>query len=164
MIKSSTQDIQSLLKLVTTNIERAIKESGQAPRNVRLVAVSKTKPVELIKEAYDCGVRDFGENYVDELLEKYDKLPNDIRWHFIGHLQSNKCKQILTPPNLTFIETVDSIKLADKLDKTCKKTGRANLNIMVQVRTSDEDSKSGAQGEELFSLIEHILTNCIYIK
>eukprot|EP01016_Furgasonia_blochmanni_P001916 TRINITY_DN1075_c0_g1_i15.p1 TRINITY_DN1075_c0_g1~~TRINITY_DN1075_c0_g1_i15.p1 ORF type:complete len:124 (+),score=14.78 TRINITY_DN1075_c0_g1_i15:65-436(+) len=110
MIKSSTQDIQSLLKLVTTNIERAIKESGQAPRNVRLVAVSKTKPVELIKEAYDCGVRDFGENYVDELLEKYDKLPNDIRWHFIGHLQSNKCKQILTPPNLTFIETVDSIK------------------------------------------------------
>jgi uncharacterized pyridoxal phosphate-containing UPF0001 family protein len=74
MIKTSTQDIQSLLKLVTANIERALLESGQASRNVRLVAVSKTKPVELIKEAYDCGVRDFGENYVDELVEKYDKV------------------------------------------------------------------------------------------
>ena len=89
-----------------------------------LLAVSKTKSVEDLQAAYEAGQRHFGENYVDEIAEKAGQLPNDISWHFIGHLQSNKIKKLLTSvPNLAMIETVDTVKLAGKLNKEMSKLG-----------------------------------------
>ena len=101
---------------------------------VRLVAVSKTKPVEDLQEAYDAGQRHFGENYVQELVAKAPELPNDIQWHFIGNLQSNKCKLVAAIKNLYIVETVDKPSLAKALNKACTKVGRATpLNVLVQV-------------------------------
>ena len=102
---------------------------------VRLVAVSKTKPLEDLQEAYDAGQRHFGENYVQELVAKAPAMPEDVRWHFIGNLQSNKCKQVVAIENVFLVETVDKPKLAKALNKACVSVGRANpLNVLVQVR------------------------------
>jgi pyridoxal phosphate enzyme (YggS family) len=127
---------------------------------VRLVAVSKTKSVEAVMEAYNAGQRHFGENYVQEIISKAEFLPSDIKWHFIGHLQSNKCKSIIAIPNLFVVETVDSEKLASKLNSLCKESDRV-LNVMVQVNTSAELSKSGVDpGKECVALAQFIHTNC----
>jgi len=126
------------LKVVGTRIAQLCSKNV---KQTRLVAVSKTKPASLVKLCYDAGHRHFGENYVQELVEKAKQLPNDIRWHFIGHLQSNKCKQLLEVPSLWIVETVDSYKLAQVLDKTCTNAGRKDpLNIFVQVKTSPEQN------------------------
>lgn len=131
-------------------------------RPVRLVAVSKTKPVEMLQEAYDAGQRVFGENYVQELLEKAPQLPGDISWHFIGHLQSNKAKTIVKSiPNLQAVETVDSVKLANLLDKAVTEAEwQRNLNIFVQVNTSGEESKFGVSPADVLSLARHVHTEC----
>merc|ERR1712232_1096766 len=110
----------------------------------RLVAVSKTKPVWQIQACYNAGQRHFGENYVKELLEKAPLLPDDIEWHFLGHLQSNKVKQLLTVKNLSVVETVDSLKLAKKLN-TASEQRTKPLVVYVQVNTSKENSKSGVE-------------------
>lgn len=110
----------------------------------RLVAVSKTKPANLIIDAFDAGQKHFGENYVNELVEKASHpeiLTRDIRWHFIGHLQRNKVNKVLAVPNLYMIETVDNDKLATAIDSSWqkyKKEDNHKLNIMVQVNTSNE--------------------------
>ena len=108
----------------------------------RIVAVSKKKPAEAIQELYDFGPRDFGENYVQELMDKSEVLPKDIKWHLIGHLQSGKCNQLIRKiPNLWVIESVDSIKLAEKLNSACVLAQRADpLNVFVEVHTSGEES------------------------
>ncbi|KAH0623186.1 hypothetical protein JD844_031231 [Phrynosoma platyrhinos] len=113
----------------------------------RLVAVSKTKPAEMVIEAYNHGQRSFGENYVQELLEKasdsriLSSCP-DIKWHFIGHLQKNNVNKLIGVPNLFMLETVDSLKLADRVNASWQKKGSLEkLKIMVQVNTSGEDSK-----------------------
>jgi len=126
----------------------------------RLVAVSKTKGAHYVKAAYDHGHRIFGENYVQELVEKAPLLPGDIEWHFIGHLQRNKCKQLLSIPNLAMVETVDSAKLATDLDKACQKVGRKKLRVMVQVNTSGESSKFGCEPSECTSLVRHVHQTC----
>ena len=100
---------------VLKNISDSEKRSGRKAGDVTLIAVSKTKPVEMIKEVYDLGIRDFGENRVQELTEKYDKLPSDIRWHLIGHLQTNKVKYIID--KVCLIHSVDSYKLAQEISK-----------------------------------------------
>src|SRR6476620_11936534 len=100
--------------------EQLIADLGS--HHVTLVAVSKTKSVEEIKELYDLGQRDFGENYVQEVIEKQSQLPNDIRWHFIGHLQSNKVKQIT--PFIHLIQSVDSLKLLQEINKQAQKSHR----------------------------------------
>lgn len=142
MIKAGQEaltEIGSRTLEIQANISKATKEFGiKTP--ARLIAVSKIKPVEDIQKSYDAGQRDFGENYVQELSDKFDKLPKDIRWHFIGHLQSNKVKQVIVP-NLAYIHTVDSEKLAQKIDKHCQKIKKTDLRILIQVRTSDEDCK-----------------------
>lgn len=115
----------------------------------RLVAVSKTKPIDLIIDAYEAGQRHFGENYVQELIDKasdpklLDKC-KDIKWHFIGHLQSNKVNKIINLPNLYMIETVDSQKLVDVLNKKWESLNKAEdkLNVMIQINTSEEDGKT----------------------
>jgi PLP dependent protein len=111
-----------------------------------LVAVSKTKPVEAIMEAYACGQRDFGENYVQELVEKAPQLPSDIRWHFIGHLQSNKVKMIA--PIVHCIHAVDSVKLLYEIEKQAAKCERT-IACLLQVHIAREESKFGFSPEEL---------------
>jgi pyridoxal phosphate enzyme (YggS family) len=117
--------------------------------NITLVAVSKTKPVEDILELYDLGHRDFGENYVQELVEKAERLPRDIRWHFIGHLQSNKIKSIV--PFIYFIHGVDSLKLLKELDKQAEKNKRV-IDCLLQVHIGQEETKFGFDETELLSL------------
>jgi len=123
------------------------------PQQVTLVAVSKTKPVADIQELYDLGQRDFGENYVQELAEKQLLLPNDIRWHFIGHLQSNKVKYIA--PFVHLIHGVDSYKLLLEIDKQARKAGRV-INCLLQVHIALEETKFGFNEQELLEAMESI--------
>ena len=121
-----------------------IKELGTT--NTTLVAVSKTKPVDDIKEMYELGQRDFGENYVQELVDKQSKLPADIRWHFIGHLQSNKVKYIA--PFISLIQGVDSLKLLNEINKQAIKNSRI-IDCLLQVYIAQEESKFGMDEQEL---------------
>ena len=122
-------------------------------KNVTLVAVSKTKPVEDVLELYNLGQRDFGENYVQELVEKYEQLPKDIRWHFIGHLQSNKVKHIA--PFVSLVHSVDSEKLLKEINKEAKKNNRI-VDCLLEVYIAKEESKFGLNEEELQTLITRI--------
>ena len=115
-----------------------------------IIAVSKTKPVEDILEAYEMGIRDFGENYVQELVEKQAKLPKDIRWHFIGHLQSNKVKYIADFVHL--IHGVDSEKLLTEINKQGKKLNK-KINCLLQVHIAEEETKFGFDKTEIDTLI-----------
>ena len=119
-----------------------------------LVAVSKTKSNEEIMEAYDLGIRDFGENYVQELVSKMDNLPSDIRWHMIGHLQTNKVKDIVKR-NIYLIESVDSIKLASEINKYALRNNKV-VNILIEVNIAGESSKTGCSLENLDSLINFV--------
>lgn len=124
--------------------------------NVTLVAVSKTKPVEDIHELYDLGQRDFGENYVQELVDKTGQLPADIRWHFIGHLQSNKVKYIA--PFVHLIHGVDSGKLLQEINKQAQKHDRI-IDCLLQVYIAKEETKFGLDEPELDQLIQFVLAN-----
>jgi len=134
------------------------------PREPVLVAVSKTKPPALLQVAYDADQRHFGENYVQEILGKFDELPKDIKWHFIGHLQTNKVKALLRVPNLYMVETVDSAKLAKALDKACASLSRDDkLRVMVQVNTSGEASKSGCEPSDCVGVVKYIVEECKHL-
>jgi len=122
-------------------------------KNVILVAVSKTKSVEDILELYHLGQRDFGENYVQELVEKYEQLPKDIRWHFIGHLQSNKVK--LIAPFVSLIQSVDSEKLLKEINKQARKNERV-IDCLLQVHIAKEETKFGLDEHELEEIREAI--------
>ena len=121
-----------------------------ASRNVTLVAVSKTKPIEDIRELYSIGHRDFGENYVQELVEKAEQLPTDIRWHFIGHLQTNKVRYIA--PFVQLIQGVDSLKLLREINKQAEKSGRV-IECLLQVYIAKEETKFGLDEAELITLL-----------
>lgn len=146
MLKENLQKVEEKIAL---SCERA----GRAREDVTLIAVSKTKPVETLKEAYDMGVRVFGENKVQELLDKYEALPDDIHWHMIGHLQRNKVKYIIDKVDL--IHSVDSVRLAETIDKEAKKHG-LTANILIEVNVAKEDTKFGVLPEELDAVIEEI--------
>lgn len=135
------------------NIEKACERSGRSPGEVQLIAVSKTKPVELLLEAYEAGVRDFGENKVQELTEKYDLLPKDIRWHMIGHLQRNKVKYLVGKVHL--IHSVDSLRLAQEIQKEAQKR-QMEVNILVEVNVAEEESKFGSTMEDALQLVREI--------
>src|ERR1043166_7053854 len=124
----------------------AALKAGFEPIGVTLVAVSKTKPVSDIKELYDLGQRDFGENYVQELAEKQPQLPADIRWHYIGHLQSNKVKYIASFIHL--IHGVDSFKLLKEINKQAEKANRV-IDCLLQVHIAQEETKFGLDEKEL---------------
>ena len=155
-------NLEDNLKKVLQRINE-LSSLSQTP--VRLVAVSKTKPVEDIVALYHAGQRYFGENYVDELEIKsnHDLIITEcpkIRWHLVGHLQSNKVNRILTRvPNLDCIQTVDSIELANRLNNNLKQQSKT-LNILLQINTSNEQQKSGIQPKDGLSLYEHIKLNC----
>ena len=145
-------DIAANIAQVKANIKTACEKNGRNASNVTLIAVSKTKPVSALKEAYDAGCRDFGENKVQEIMDKYDKLPDDIRWHMIGHLQTNKVKYIID--KVYMIHSVDSIKLADVISKEAVKHG-VTAKILLEVNVAEEESKFGADTEEVRALYEH---------
>ncbi len=131
-------------------IEGLKKELG----DTTLVAVSKTKSNEDILKAYDLGIRDFGENYVQELVDKMDSLPEDIKWHMIGHLQSNKVKDIVKR-NIYLIESVDSIKLANCINKEAIKNDKS-VNILIEVNIARDVNKTGCSLDELDDLISNV--------
>ena len=132
------------------NISRNISNIRTTiPVGVTLVCVSKFHPVEAIMEAYGCGERDFGESRVQELLPKYEALPKDIRWHFIGHLQTNKVKQIV--PFVHMIHSVDSVRLLETINREAEKIGR-RVKVLLEVHVAKEASKSGFTPEEILSL------------
>ncbi|KAJ7221131.1 hypothetical protein O6H91_Y467200 [Diphasiastrum complanatum] len=180
------------LRVVFERIEQAAQQAGRCSSQVRLVAVSKTKPVSVIKEVYEAGHRYFGENYVQELIDKAPQVSSplvemklfsiscssremslngttnashctarDIKWHYIGHLQSNKAKNLVANvPNLYMVEGVDSTKVANYLDRAVAGLERKPLKVLVQVNTSGEESKSGVEPSECVELARHALANC----
>lgn len=138
-------------------VEEAIRETAAAvnrdPKEVTLIAVSKTKPVSMIEEAYQTGCRDFGENKVQELCEKYDQLPHDIRWHLIGHLQRNKVKDVVGKAYL--IHSVDSLRLAEEIEKQAA-AKNTEVSVLIEVNAAEEESKFGVRPEETEALIRQI--------
>ncbi len=133
--------------MIAANIEKIKQQIGQ---NVTLVAVSKTKPVELLLEAYNAGQLIFGENKVQEMVAKHEQMPEDIEWHLIGHLQSNKVKYIASFVSL--IHSVDSLKLLETIDKEAKKNNRV-IDCLLQIYIADEETKFGLDEAELNVLL-----------
>ncbi|CAI9086823.1 OLC1v1020739C1 [Oldenlandia corymbosa var. corymbosa] len=149
------------LRSVLQRVHQAAERCGRPSDRIRVVAVSKTKPVPLLRQVYDAGHRCFGENYVQEVIQKSPQLPEDIEWHFIGNLQSNKVKPLLTGvPNLAVVETVDDEKIANHLDRAVGNIGRKPLRVFVQVNTSGEESKSGVEPAACLELVKHITVSC----
>ena len=140
---------------------KKLKEDLQA-QNVTLIAVSKIQPVAVIKTLYDLGQKDFGENYVQEIIEKYNALPKDILWHYIGHLQTNKVKYIA--PFISLIHGVDSVKLLKEINKQGEKNNRV-INCLLQIHIAQEETKFGLNEIELNDILEGAdLKNLKYIK
>ncbi|KAG0489347.1 hypothetical protein HPP92_007896 [Vanilla planifolia] len=149
------------LRRVIHRVQVAAEKAGRRAEEVRVVAVGKTKSVSLIRDVYDVGHRCFGENYVQEFIQKAPQLPDDINWHFIGHIQSNKVKPLLAAvPNLDMVESVDSEKIAIQLDRMVASLGRRPLKVFLQVNTSGEESKSGVHPSECIDLVKHIKLSC----
>ncbi len=138
---------------VQKQIELACEKAQRSREDVQLIAVSKTKPAEMLRTLYDYGCRDFGENKVQELLEKYEALPKDIRWHMIGHLQRNKVKYIVD--KVCLIHSVDSVRLAEEISKEAVKK-ELTVNILIEVNVAEEESKFGLKTEETIDMIQKI--------
>ena len=138
--------VQEQLEEVRQNIRNACERSGRKVEDVTLIAVSKTKPVPMLQEAYDAGARDFGENKVQEILEKEPQLPSDIRWHMIGHLQKNKVRQVIDKAVL--IHAVDTVGLAEQIEKEAVKRD-LDVSILLEVNVAGEESKFGFAPEEV---------------
>ena len=145
--------VKENLLIVENRIKEACKRRGRDRSEVTLIAVSKTKPAEMIREAYQSGIRDFGENKVQEICDKYELLPDDIRWHMIGHLQRNKVKQVIEKTVL--IHSVDSVRLAEQIEEEAAKKGIC-VDILLEVNVADEESKFGFRLEETEQAIRDI--------
>ncbi|MBR6698160.1 MAG: YggS family pyridoxal phosphate-dependent enzyme [Lachnospiraceae bacterium] len=146
--------ISKNISLVRENIATACKKSGRNIEEVTLIAVSKTKPVDMLKDAFDAGAIDFGENKVQELCDKIEHFQNEhMNWHMIGHLQTNKVKYIVD--KVCLIHSVDSIKLALQIDKEAEKKG-VIANILLEVNVAEEESKFGLTCENVEDLVKEI--------
>ena len=145
--------IKENLNAVKRTIESCCKRTGRRHSEVTLIAVSKTKPIADLQEAYEAGVRDFGENKVQELLGKIPQLPSDIRWHMIGHLQRNKVKYLVG--KVFLIHSVDSLRLAQEIQREAEKK-QTEVNILVEVNVAGEESKFGSRREETLQLVKEI--------
>lgn len=130
--------------------DKLLSIKASLPEGVTLVAVSKFHPAEAIAAAYEAGQRDFGESRAQELSVKAPSLPNDIRWHFIGHLQTNKVRPVVA--HSTLIQSVDSLKLLREIDKEARKAGRV-IDVLMEVHVAAEETKTGFTPEELISLL-----------
>ena len=141
------------LKIIEENILAACAKSGRKREDITLIAVSKTKPVSMLEEVYSTGIRDFGENKVQELSDKFECLPKDIRWHMIGHLQTNKVKNLMDKAYL--IHSVDSLKLAKEIEKQAEKANRI-VDILIEVNIAGEESKFGLAKDEVLALVKEV--------
>lgn len=141
------------LNQVRKNIQEACEVSGRDPKEVTLIAVSKTKPVPMLLEAYDAGARVFGENKVQEIVDKYPQLPEDIQWHMIGHLQRNKVKYIVD--KVSMIHSVDSLRLAQTIEQEAAKHDVC-VPILLEVNVAQEETKFGLKMEEVLPLVESV--------
>ena len=141
---------------VEKKIQAACDRVGRNRNEVTLIAVSKTKPVEMLNEIYDVGVRHFGENKVQELCDKITQMPTDIKWHMIGHLQRNKVKYIVGN-HVELIHSVDSYRLAEEINVQAKKKNIV-VPILVEVNIAEEESKFGISAEDAIELVEQIAT------
>lgn len=141
------------IKEVLSNIDNAKVGFANAAADVRLIAVTKTLGVDIIEEAVSAGMKDLGENRVQEIMDKYSHFPCDIRWHLIGHLQTNKVKYIID--KVYMIHSLDSLKLAEEIQKRAEKIGR-QIPCLVQVNIADEDTKFGLKKEEVENFLKEV--------
>lgn len=141
------------LRIVQETVANACVKSNRPKEDVTLIAVSKTKPVSMLREVYDAGCRHFGENKVQELLDKYEVMPDDIKWHMIGHLQRNKVKYIVD--KVFLIHSVDSLRLAEEISKEAVKK-QLTVSILIEVNVAEEKTKFGTTMEETERLIREI--------
>ena len=148
--------IEENLKEIRERIRVSAEKSGRSYEDITLIAVTKTHPAEAINEAIDCGVTDIGENKVQEIMEKYDKVKKGVRWHLIGHLQTNKVKYIID--KVYMIHSVDSLKLMAEIERQAEKHGVDSINVLIQVNMSKEESKFGVDIEEVDELLEYAKT------
>ncbi len=146
MVRENMEDVKERIRV-------ACGRAGRPQSDVTLIAVSKTKPLELVREAYEAGARDFGENKVQDLLDRIDALPSDIRWHMIGHLQRNKVKYIIG--KVAMIHSVDSLRLAEEISRESVKH-QVDTDILIEVNVAGEESKFGVSVEEAPRLAEEI--------
>lgn len=146
MLKENYRNVQE-------NIQRACEKVNRSVDEVTLISVSKTKPLSMLQEAYDCGAREYGENKVQEMTEKEGQLPKDIHWHMIGHLQTNKVKYIA--PYVHLIHSVDSLKLAQEINRQGEKCNRS-IPILIEVNIAEEESKFGIKKDETISMVREI--------
>ena len=146
MIKENLQNVKE-------RIRAAAQRSNRNPEDITLIAVSKTKPVEMLKEVYDEGIREFGENKVQELNQKYEVLPKDIHWHMIGHLQRNKVKSVISQACL--IHSVDSYRLAEQISKEAQKTG-ITVHVLLEINIACEETKFGFMADEAEEMLVKI--------
>lgn len=135
---------------VLKNIEEACKKANRDPKEVTLISVSKTKPVDMLEEIYQCGSRNFGENKVQEMCDKMEVLPKDINWHMIGHLQTNKVKYIVG--NCALIHSVDSLHLAEEIEKQAAKKD-VKVPILIEINIANEETKFGIDKKEAMELV-----------
>lgn len=138
---------------VLNEVKHSCKKVGRNESEVTLIAVSKTKPISDIEELYRYGVREFGENKVQELCDKYESLPKDIKWHMIGHLQRNKVKYLIG--KVEMIHSVDSVRLAKTIENEAAKK-QVTINILIEVNVAEEESKFGLKYEETLNMIKEI--------
>lgn len=144
-------EISENIKKVRENIRIAAQKRGVSEEEVCLIAVTKTHGADMINEAIDCGITDIGENKVQEILEKYDDVKKGVRWHLIGHLQTNKVKYIID--KVCMIHSVDSVKLMEEIDKRAKQHNLV-MDILIQVNISGEETKFGIEPSELDEILE----------
>jgi len=147
------QSIKSRLEAVQANIDRSIPNKEQSLQGIKLIAVSKLQSIEVIQEAYDCGLKDFGENYAQELSEKARSFHRDIVWHFIGPIQTNKLK--LIAESADWVHSVDRIKVAKKLDEACRSFNKV-MSVLIQVNIDNEPSKSGVNSEDVLTFAQEV--------
>lgn len=145
--------ISENMELIKENIKKACERSGRCPDDITLIAVTKTKPVEMLQAAYDAGSRDFGENKVQEIMAKEPLPPGDIHWHMIGHLQKNKVRPIID--KVLMIHSVDTVELAEQIEKEAAKKDLI-MDILLEVNVAKEDSKTGFYVEETMEAVTEI--------
>lgn len=145
--------IQLQLDVIQDHIRLACERANRNPEEITLIAVSKTQPEEVMKEAYQAGIRVFGENKVQELTNKYTYMPEDISWHMIGHLQTNKVKQVVGKASL--IHSVDSLRVAEAIAKESVKRGIVS-DVLIEVNVAEEESKFGFSCQEVSTVVRTI--------
>ncbi len=153
-------NIRENIESIRETIKEAAESVGRNPEDINLIAVTKLHGPEEINEAIDCGIKDIGENKVQELLEKYEKV-KPVRWHLIGHLQTNKVKYIIDKVDL--IHSVDSLKLAQEIDKRALQHGKI-MDVLIQVNAAEEESKFGVSSGDTENLIQEIIETCPNVR